>query len=482
MGITKDQLNNAQKLWDSAPVPEKKDFDEIPDGKYRAELVEGSMESREVKTEQRLQISLQWKIVGPTHEGRRVFQNIGLDTEKGAEIAKGTFSVLGQTLPKKVSEIGAMVEGMKGTVAEINLRHGKASKTNGKSYQNVYVNKLVTDEDEGVDTETETQDLSELELVGQSISFEYDGNTVIAKVTKQDTDELTAEDEGGEVYNVSYDEVTLVEDDAEADTEEESAPEDEVTIEVGSRVIFDVAGDTISGEVKSIDDDVAKVKRDDTGKIRKVPIAELALNFDTQEEEAEPEVEEESTEEESTEEEAAIEVGSKVQFDVNGDTVTGEVLSIDDDVAKVKRDDTSKVRKVPITDLTPAVEAEEEVATTEDSDVEYIGKTVKFKADGTAHTGKVVADDNDGHITVIDDSGEEWTMEYADVTIIGEAEEAEAGAEEAEVAPKKAAKVASKKTVSSGRVATTKKTVTKTVTKTAAKTATKAVKKKTRRV
>jgi len=431
-GITKQQLKDAQSLWDEAEVPEQQEFDDIPDGKYRAELVDGGMESREWNDEKHLQVSLQWKIVGPTHEGRRAFQNIGLDTKKGAEIAKGTFSVLGQTLPKKVDKIGELIEEMKGTVAEINLRHGKKSKTTGKSYQNVYVNKLVTDED-GETTETEeeeTQDLSELELVGQNVSFEYKGEEVVAEVTEQTEEELTVEDGDGEVYTVAYDEVTLVEDE------------------------------------------------------------------ETEEEETEEEEEEEETEEE--EEAAEIEVGSQVQFEVDEETVTGEVRSIEDDVAKVKRDDTGKLRKVSLEDLELVAdeeEEEEEEAEEEEAeetegeaeeDVEYIGKAVSFKADGKKHTGKVVADDNDGNITVIDDAGEEWTMEYGDVTVTGDAEEAEEGTEEEEVeekpkagkkkmAKKKTAKKTAKKkkTASSGRAKTTKKTGAK---------AKKKAKKKTRRV
>ena len=153
-------------------------------------------------------------------------------------------------------------------------------------------------------------------------------NVYINKLVEVDPDELAG----------------LLEQTASTEDEAEEAEEAEegVELEVGAKVQFEVAGETITGEVKEIDGETVKVKRDDTGKIRKMKVDALSIPAAEEEEAAEEEAEEEAEEveeaEEAAEEEgdtAELVKGSKVAFPFKGKEVTGAVTKIDAKAGKL---------------------------------------------------------------------------------------------------------------------------------------------------
>jgi hypothetical protein len=150
-------------------------------------------------------------------------------------------------------------------------------------------------------------------------------NVYINKLVEVDPDELAG----------------LLEQTASTEGEAEEA-EEGVELEVGAKVQFEVEGETITGEVKEIDGETVKVKRDDTGKIRKMKADALSIPAAEEEEAAEEEAEEEAEEVEEAEEAAEEEgdtaelfKGSKVAFPFKGKEVTGAVTKIDAKAGKL---------------------------------------------------------------------------------------------------------------------------------------------------
>lgn len=165
----------------------------------------------------------------------------------------------------------------------------------------------------------------------------------------------------------------------ETEETEEAEETEEVEIEVGSRVSFtDEDDNTIEGEVKSIEDGTASVE-DDEGGEWDVEVDSLTLvESDESEDEGEDEAEEDGEDDESEDKAEAddedeadapeIEKGSRVTFDGDDDaTVTGKVVSIKGDTAKVK-DDEGGEWNVDVSALTLADEDESEAEEAEEAE------------------------------------------------------------------------------------------------------------------
>lgn len=158
--------------------------------------------------------------------------------------------------------------------------------------------------------------------------------------------------------------------------ETEEGSDDSAEIEVGSRVSFtDADENTIEGEVESIEDGTASVKDDDGGEWD-VEVDSLTLiaaeDSDGDEDEGEDDADSDDTEEDAEEAEEAAEdepeivKGSRVTFEGEDDaTVTGKVVSLKGDTAKVK-DDEGGEWSVDVSQLTLADEGEDETEEAEE--------------------------------------------------------------------------------------------------------------------
>lgn len=141
----------------------------------------------------------------------------------------------------------------------------------------------------------------------------------------------------------------------EVEETEETGETEEVEIEVGARVSFTDADDnTIEGEVKSIEDGTASVEDDDGGEWD-VEVGSLTLveaegsddgegesegDEDGDGEDGEADADEDGEDGEDEADAPEIVKGSRVTFEGEDDaTVTGKVVSIKGDTAKVKDDE-----------------------------------------------------------------------------------------------------------------------------------------------
>lgn len=372
-GITKKQLNEAQGLWSEAETPEPGQFGEIPDGKYRAEIVEALMDSREFDGVKRLQLNIQWKVLGPTNEGRRAFQNFGLDNTKGCEAAKGTLAMLGVEIPSKLGKLPPLLEPLTGTVGELNLKTGQKSKKTGKRYQNAYLNKVFEGGEEGGEEGGgEEQDLAEMELEGQQVSFEDgDGDEVTGEVTSQDGTELTVEDEDGDEWTVEAEDVTLVEGEGEGEGDGDE------TLEKGDRVTAEIDDETYAGKIikiKGDDDDEAVVEFDDGDK-RTIPLDELSAE------------EEEGGDESGDGDDDAEYIGKTVTFEADEEDHSGKVIADDNDGSVTVLDDEGEEWTMEYDDVT-VVEEEEAAEGTEETEVKEKKGSKKKKAKKKTSTGR----------------------------------------------------------------------------------------------
>lgn len=124
----------------------------------------------------------------------------------------------------------------------------------------------------------------------------------------------------------------------------------------------------------------------------------VATGDDTKTEEAAPE----------------IEIGTKVQFDSDGDTVTGTVLRIKADSIRVKGDD-GEIYNTTLDELeifTEEDNAEEAEAETEIA----VGSQVTFDDDGDEKSGEVIKIKGDV-ATVKDEDGDKYEVDLGDLTL-----------------------------------------------------------------
>lgn len=215
----------------------------------------------------------------------------------------------------------------------------------------------------------------------------------------------------------------------EADEEEEEETgeeeEEEAGLEVGSAVTWEKNGDTITGTVTEIGEDIVKVKRDDTGKIAKVAPDALSL-VGADEEEAEEEEEEEEAEDEDGAE-APFAEGDLVQYQLGERTIKGTVIECWDDMVRIQLPDGANVKKKQ--------SAVTKVADTAPCEV---GDQISWQYKNKTLTGPVTAilEDKLAVHAKRDDNGKTTLVPWADLTVIpasdDEEEEEEEDSEEEE--------------------------------------------------
>jgi hypothetical protein len=285
--MNKGLLKEAGKLWKEVDTPEAGTFDDIPDGKYTGELVEATIQEREMKDEKRLQISMQWKLLGPTNANRRVWVNLGLWNDQGVEITKRTLATLDVDIPDEIEDLPDVLDKMTGIKAELNLRT-KTGK-DGNKYQNTYVNKLLDDEagEGSADDEEEApptkrkKDEEELDLRGVLVSFKDGKKSIQGKVIKQLDGVLTIKDVAGDRWEVDASEITIVEEE-EDEEDEDAKPAKKVAKKVSDESSDDDDKEEDAEEEEPEDEDEEEVKPTKKGAVKGKPYWEkMGLSKET---------------------------------------------------------------------------------------------------------------------------------------------------------------------------------------------------------
>lgn len=133
MSETEEKLAELDKEYENAPMPEKGNFDPLPDGKYQINVEEVFFE-----TSQSGNLMLKWKfrVISGQFAKRMIFKNSMLQTPKNMEFLKGDLDTCGITLGK-LRELQSRLEELLDVKLEVTLKN---KKDGDASYTNVYFN------------------------------------------------------------------------------------------------------------------------------------------------------------------------------------------------------------------------------------------------------------------------------------------------------------------------------------------------------
>ena len=248
----------------------------VEDGRYHAQILEakGPVEG---KNSGRLQAILSFQIKEGEFKDEKLTSFPNLENEIGLGI-----------LIRELQNLGYEIEDfdqIEEVLAELNKDKPEVRitvKTKGE-YQNISIDKLlepgekIGEDDPEAEAEAEPEAEAEGEIVvGDTVSLKLKGketNGEVTKVVDEDTLNVKAEVDG-KVYKIAKDKVTKVvseepEAEPEVEAEAEPAAEESVTLEEGSKVVFNLKGAEVEGEiVEVVDEDTVRVKYD--GKIYKL--------------------------------------------------------------------------------------------------------------------------------------------------------------------------------------------------------------------
>lgn len=202
----------------------------VENGKYLARLVnmEASGDGKAVFE--------QFKITEGECKGEKVKNRQGLDNSRGLGYFMANLEKLGYETP----ELDEMQEALPEILDEINEKHPhvritvKNTEKDGVDYQNVYIDKLLSDDEEADGTE-EREDVAgdddEVELsVGMEVVATIDGEEIEGTIVKilADKGQVRIKDEDGDKHLVDADDVAMPEsDDEESDDVDDEQDEDD---------------------------------------------------------------------------------------------------------------------------------------------------------------------------------------------------------------------------------------------------------------
>lgn len=235
------KMEQASKLWKGAKERASTEGfgSEIEDGIYPAQIIECNI--GESKSSGRLQAAWKYKILDGESKGQTIPSFDGLESEDNLMWLARKLAKLNYDAPEDleaVKEIFAEIESKKPCV-QIRI------KTKGE-YQNVYVDKLLGDEEtEGFDSleapgETKVVEEEDGEegveiTVGMNVGFNLKGEDVVGEVLEVIEEEGKARIEvNGKVFRVAVDKLSIQEAPAE---EEESVVEEEEIAEEPKKVV-----------------------------------------------------------------------------------------------------------------------------------------------------------------------------------------------------------------------------------------------------
>lgn len=239
------QLGKASAQWDAARERAASSkgggFGEYDDGKYMVRLQKafGATNSKGAY------LQFDFKFLDDPYKGmsKALFQN--MQSDENLYHAARLLGQFGYELPEKVSDIVAVLE----AITEEKPLCRITIKTKGE-YQNVYLDKVIQEEDEEADEDEEAAD----------------------------DEEEAADEESDEEADEEADEEEADEEEADEGDEEEVDEDEEAEIEVGMRVEAETAKGTRSGVVHALDETEGLVKiRDAEGKIFKVAADKVSI-------------------------------------------------------------------------------------------------------------------------------------------------------------------------------------------------------------
>ena len=248
----------------------------VEDGRYHAQILEakGPVEG---KSSGRLQAILSFQIKEGEFKDEKLTSFPNLENEIGLGILIRELQNLGYEI-EDFDQIEEVLAELNKDKPEVRI----SVKTKGE-FQNISIDKLlepgekIGEDDPEAEAEAEPEAEAEGEIVvGDTVSLKLKGketNGEVTKVVDEDTLNVKAEVDG-KVYKIAKDKVTKVvseepEAEPEVEAEAEPAAEESVTLEEGSKVVFNLKGAEVEGEiVEVVDEDTVRVKYD--GKIYKL--------------------------------------------------------------------------------------------------------------------------------------------------------------------------------------------------------------------
>lgn len=263
----KKVLAGANKKWATAKkraAESEPAFTEYPDGKYEAKLVGAKLG---VSDGGRNQIAFSWKFMDGEYEGKTKVAYQGIDTEDNLYYLARDLERLGYELPDNLGDLPDILKDIEKSkpVGSINL------KTKG-DFQNVYIRKVYTADEEEEGDDTEDEDTAESDEVDETEETEEEESDDAEESDEEETDEESDEESGDEE---SDDEEESDEESDEEESDEESDEEDaeEVEVEVGMRVIAETAKGREPGKIIKIleDEGMVRVKLDNEKIVRVAP-------------------------------------------------------------------------------------------------------------------------------------------------------------------------------------------------------------------
>lgn len=220
MGL-KNAMAKAKKLWGKASkrAAEETGYTEFEDGRYAAQIVKASL--NESKSSSRLQASLSYKVLEGEYKGQTIMSHDGLETEDNLMYFAKRIAAIGLEVPEDFDEVESVLKTLEKKKPKVRIR----VKTKGE-YQNVYVEKPISDDDiddsEGSDEASE----EDVELKkGMKVIATIDGEEVDATIVKilEDKGKVKVEDEDGETHVVKNEDIQV----PEADEDEDDSDDDE---------------------------------------------------------------------------------------------------------------------------------------------------------------------------------------------------------------------------------------------------------------
>lgn len=135
----KNRLADLDTDWSKSESNGSKDYDPVPDGQYQARI--RRFDFHESKKDGNLLLRTEFEIIAPTNEGRVVSSFHDLENPERLGYAKNHLLLMGVEV-ERLSEIEAALPAALDQVCEIAV---KSRQVGEKTYQNIYLNKVLKD-------------------------------------------------------------------------------------------------------------------------------------------------------------------------------------------------------------------------------------------------------------------------------------------------------------------------------------------------
>ncbi len=148
-----DSLADLEDDWDDADVRDAQDFPPLPDGTYQVFIDEARLERS--KESHRLQVAWTFVVLTPEqYDGRKIWHYRGIESDD-PEQRKNNVKWLKQEIygcgvditGMKIVDLPQVLPSLINRVIEIRIKNKKGKDRNGeeRTYQNLYINKLLSE-------------------------------------------------------------------------------------------------------------------------------------------------------------------------------------------------------------------------------------------------------------------------------------------------------------------------------------------------